>query len=389
MRQFDEMLRRGLMEANLAQYETVLEKLPDWEIDFSPKYRRERMRLLADPWNWVRRRARPMWKRAARTAACVVLACTVALGALMAVSPTVRAAVTRWFRETFEGYTYYTGSTPEEEEIPPEESFPAFRPTWVPEGYVLAQVYTNGLPGVPEDVLSANWVYENGEDTLQFSCYLRPSGNVGAGYGAVVEETAVRRRTTVQGCGAEFYQEEMWNSLIWENGRGNLFWLHSMQDQATLERVGESVMEITTDPLLVYELPKLPEGARQISRDVLPEYVSTFWALDRTRTLTLTFTYSTLPLDVRGTGTEETVDVNGLAARFWQGEKKEYTSTGFEKDGTPVTTSVEACCNALLWTDPEMEIRFFLQGHLDREDLLHMAENLRLSTGENPAEAGT
>ena len=46
MRQFDEMLRRGLMEANLAQYETVLEKLPDWEIDFSPKYRRERMRLL-------------------------------------------------------------------------------------------------------------------------------------------------------------------------------------------------------------------------------------------------------------------------------------------------------------------------------------------------------
>ena len=162
MRQFDEMLRRGLMEANLAQYETVLEKLPDWEIDFSPKYRRERMRLLADPWNWVRRRARPMWKRAARTAACVVLACTVALGALMAVSPTVRAAVTRWFRETFEGYTYYTGPAPEEEEIPPEESFPAFRPTWVPEGYVLAQVYTNGLPGVPEDVLSANWVYENG-----------------------------------------------------------------------------------------------------------------------------------------------------------------------------------------------------------------------------------
>lgn len=58
MRQFDEFLRQGLMEANLAQYETVLDRLPDWEPDFSPKYLRERMRLLADPWSWVRRRAR-------------------------------------------------------------------------------------------------------------------------------------------------------------------------------------------------------------------------------------------------------------------------------------------------------------------------------------------
>ena len=103
MRQFDDLLRRGLMAANLAQYETVLERVPEWEPDFSPRYLRERMRLLADPWNWVRRRERPLWKQIARNVACVALACTVALGALMTVSPTVRAAVTRWFRETFEG----------------------------------------------------------------------------------------------------------------------------------------------------------------------------------------------------------------------------------------------------------------------------------------------
>lgn len=63
MRQFDEVLRQGLMDANLAQYKTVLDRAPGWEPDFSPRYRRERMRLLADPWSWVKRRERPVVRR--------------------------------------------------------------------------------------------------------------------------------------------------------------------------------------------------------------------------------------------------------------------------------------------------------------------------------------
>lgn len=74
MRQFDEMLRRGLMEANLAQYEAVLERLPEWEPDFSPSYRRERMRLLADPWGWARRRERPVLRRGLSRGIAVAIA---------------------------------------------------------------------------------------------------------------------------------------------------------------------------------------------------------------------------------------------------------------------------------------------------------------------------
>lgn len=55
MRQFDTMLRRGLMDANLAQYENVLQRSGDREPDFSPRYLRERMHLLADPWGWEKR----------------------------------------------------------------------------------------------------------------------------------------------------------------------------------------------------------------------------------------------------------------------------------------------------------------------------------------------
>ena len=36
MTRFDEMLRRGLMDANLAQYETVLQHANDMQPDFSP-----------------------------------------------------------------------------------------------------------------------------------------------------------------------------------------------------------------------------------------------------------------------------------------------------------------------------------------------------------------
>lgn len=74
MRQFDEVLRRGLMDANLAQYKTVLDRAPGWEQDFSPRYRRERMRLLADPWSWVKRRERPAVRRGLSRGIAVAIA---------------------------------------------------------------------------------------------------------------------------------------------------------------------------------------------------------------------------------------------------------------------------------------------------------------------------
>lgn len=58
MTRFDELLRRGLMDANLAQYESALLQAED--PDFSPRYLRERARLLADPWGWA---GRPVLRR--------------------------------------------------------------------------------------------------------------------------------------------------------------------------------------------------------------------------------------------------------------------------------------------------------------------------------------
>ena len=86
MTQFDSSLRRALMDANLAQYERALRNADS--ADFSPAYLRERMRLLADPWGWMRRREltgsrrgrRLNWKVVAVTAALLLLsACAYAV----------------------------------------------------------------------------------------------------------------------------------------------------------------------------------------------------------------------------------------------------------------------------------------------------------------------
>ena len=75
MTRFDQLLRRGLMDANLAQYEKVLQKADSWEPDFSSAYLRERMRLLANPWGWMRRQnnRRINWRLIVLIAALLLL----------------------------------------------------------------------------------------------------------------------------------------------------------------------------------------------------------------------------------------------------------------------------------------------------------------------------
>lgn len=377
MRQFDELLRRGLMEANLDQYETVLSRVPGWEPDFSPRYLRERMRLLADPWNWVKRRARPMWKRVARNVACVLLACTVALGGLMAVSPTVRAAVVGWFRETFMGYTYYTGPAPDK--IEAEERTPAWHPTWLPEGWDLDYAYHPGVAQENGVNLTAGRRYVNGDESLDFSCYLRPAGGVGSAFGAAVNASGTLHKTTVQGYDADFYQGEPFhgyliNDLVWTNEQGTLFHLSGGLDQATLERIGESVAE-AEGSLPDYRPEWLPEGAEPFgSRVVFPEVVQEDWT-------SFTLTYASRMLSAPE-GMPEEVRVRGIPAEFLTEVPTQTLTTtiGSGEDSTTVFLSGSPS-SALLWTDPETGITFRLTGRLEKEDFLKIAENITENGG--------
>ena len=114
---FDTLLGSALMEANWREYG------PFWaeteEPRFSPKYLRWRTRLLADPFAMGKKQMRPLWMRAARMAACLLLVSGLALGSLMAVSPTVRAAVLNWLREiSGSQMTYSTQQTANTQILP-------------------------------------------------------------------------------------------------------------------------------------------------------------------------------------------------------------------------------------------------------------------------------
>ena len=80
---FDQMLPQALMDANLADLEDVFRQTEDAEVRFSPRYLRERMKLLADPWGWIERRSgrrrRLDWKLVGLAAALLLLsACAAA-----------------------------------------------------------------------------------------------------------------------------------------------------------------------------------------------------------------------------------------------------------------------------------------------------------------------
>lgn len=386
MRQFDEMLRRGLMEANLAQYGTVLNRLPEWEPDFSPRYRRERMRLLADPWGWVRRRERPLWKRTARNVACVLLACTVAFGALMAVSPTVRAAVIGWFRETFEGYTYYTGPAPDE--IPEGERTPLWRPARVPEGWVLDSAHQTGRGDEAGVDLTASWTYVKDRETLNFHCYLRPSGGVGSVFGAAVSASSTPHKTTVQGYDADFYQGTpshgyLINDLVWENEQGTLFHLSGSLDQAEMERIAESVAEARR-ALPDYHLGWVPEGAEERSGlgSVFPEYVQESWDIPDQGGFD--WSYASQPLSAprdAGKGVAEAVMVRGIPAEYLTGVPTQSLMISIGSGEESTTTALSGRpTSALLWTDPETGVFFRITGRLEKEEFLKIAENITAST---------
>ena len=82
-----EAKRQALLEAGWQENRTAWEGTE--EPAFSPQYLRWRTRLLADPFGWGKKQLRPLWAKALRTAACILLAASVTLGSLMAVSPTV------------------------------------------------------------------------------------------------------------------------------------------------------------------------------------------------------------------------------------------------------------------------------------------------------------
>ena len=200
-------------------------------VPVSRRFQREMTAMLTDPAGWVRRKTRPRWQRMARFAAAVFLTVSLSLGAVLAASPTARAAALRWVREIYDTYIVYRFSGRQD-----HGAMPLYALSALPEGYAE----------VPEErVDSAEYVervYQNNDESLlRFICYRMQQGSA-----MVVDtENMVVSDITVNGCPGQLYLSQdptVSSAVVWaDQGAGIQFTIDGFFDGADLLHMAESV----------------------------------------------------------------------------------------------------------------------------------------------------
>ena len=281
--------------------------------------------MLADPFGWAKRMARPVWRRAARTAACVALACLVTLGGLMAVSPTVRAAVLGWLREITENGIFYTAPGNWDGVESPEP--PDWMLTELPEGWALDSANDLGS--------SAKKEYRSGESTVNFICSYPDDGSIGWGVGDP-ESGKDRREVDVNGYTAELYGDERSAMLAWQDEDGMLFYFTAtdVDPDVLVEMASSAAPEETEIPF--YAPSWLPEGywLEETTGGGGAALESTWISADGEDSLTLLCSATPLTLPEEE---PEAVKVNGNVAQYWAAEEpREESSSQITVGGEPV-----------------------------------------------------
>lgn len=236
-RELDRMMQHVLLDAIKRDCEKETDDVPA----FKPTrhYQRQIAAMLSDPLKWARKRARPIWKSALQKVAMILLVFTLSLGSLMAVSPTVRAAVVRWVTEWYETHVVYRFSG---EQITDE--MPQYEVTDLPEGYAETErvewpsyvsiIYQN----VNDE--NASWIY------LQY-IYMQQgaSGNFGI-------ENADIIPVTVNGLEGQLYltkdSEQSDSTITWIDPDENiLFAVSAALDADSILHMAESVSLVKTE----------------------------------------------------------------------------------------------------------------------------------------------
>lgn len=376
---FDALLRQALLEANWRECRELWED--EEEPVFSPAYLRWRTRLLADPFAWMKKRLRPMWVKVLRTAACLLLASALTLGSLMAVSPTVRAAVLNWLRQiSGSEMTYSTDQTAQTDSLPSN-----WRLSWLPDGWELQNITTT----------TQRYKGPLGQGVLTYGCYAPGDTDMTTNMDDTADADTVQETIQVQEYRADYYESEDYRALVWENEEGFLFLLRSSTalDQESFLKIAESITRYDGAGI-AYEMGWVPPEYDAMYRDELVGAAQEAWTF---RKVDLIWQYVTDPVCsfVLPDGEPEEIDLDGITAHYWaaeepfepsdsstttvNGEAVEESGSSITVGGVTITVSgspEEDQTGTLVWTDPDTNTTFFLAGALGREDLLRMAQSV-------------
>lgn len=230
--EFDALLRRALIDVIHEDYADILEGEPDVP-PHTEKYLRRKRKLLADPIGYVRRLARPVWKKTLRMVACILLALATLFGSVMALSPSARAWVVRMYTEWREEFTKFSffGSSG-------QSSVPAdWRPTFLPDGYTFESKSPVG------NVVLVTYVDMHGNTISFYYRLLHSDGafNVDNEHGIEQKITIGSSPATLLTSNIEGYR----NRLVWMNeDEDTAFMLTGRIDSNDLVAIAESVEKI-------------------------------------------------------------------------------------------------------------------------------------------------
>ena len=297
---------------------------------------------------------------------------TVLLGEQTAPASAAVASGLYWHRETDEDGVTYASEDPG---IDYTEA-PGYALTKLPEGWGLESVRA-GMGG------RGNLSYRNGSGgRISFSCAYPDGGSYGWSPGS---GEIPCRTVTVNGHDAALYtySSEYGDSclLVWEDEAGVLFWFTGSDvDPDTLVEAASSV-EPTSKTAPACEADWLPGGYSWFETNASGGAAETTWVGQGGN---ITLTCSATPL-LMPEGDGETVHFGGVTARFWEAEKPHEAETDAWEPETvggviissgTISGPQAADVATLAWTDGGLNFR--LHGTVDQENLLHVAESLRI-----------
>lgn len=228
-----------------------------------------------------------------------------------------------------------------------------------------------------------NLSYRNGSGgRISFSCAYPDGGSYGWSPGS---GEIPCRTVTVNGHDAALYtySSEYGDSclLVWEDEAGVLFWFTGSDvDPDTLVEAASSV-EPTSKTAPACEADWLPGGYSWFETNASGGAAETTWVGQGGN---ITLTCSATPL-LMPEGDGETVRFGGVTARFWEAEKPHEAETDAWEPETvggviissgTISGPQAADVATLAWTDGGLNFR--LHGTVDQENLLHVAESLRI-----------
>lgn len=229
--ELDQMLRRALLDAAAQEAEALPQEPPE----LSPRHGRSMRAMLRDPLAWARSRRRPALRTAARHAAArhaaaVLLVLVLSAAVLVAVSPQVRADITRWVAEQTGNVLdfQFRGDSP-------AQPIPQYQITALPEGYVETE---------RTDALDAgNVTYKNsdGDTILLDYAYMQD----GALHRFILNDTDTMSDIRVSGMPGKLIlstEEKSFNRILWIDAAQNLqFTITAAADESVIIAMAESI----------------------------------------------------------------------------------------------------------------------------------------------------